>query len=94
MPFKIYILVLDIFCQQGVYVIWWVPVRTLGAGLWNVNFLKYKFILDIYCQRFNDLYFGIGYMLPTMGGLYSASNWGIYVIFGGCLLPVRHLGQG
>ena len=67
---------------------------TLGAGLWNVHFLKYKFILDIYCQRFNDLYFGIGYMLPTMGGLYSASNWGIYVIFGGCLLPVRPLGQG
>ena len=74
-------LVLNICCQQledyilptGMYVIWWVSVCPLGAGLGNVHFLEYTFVLDIYCQQLGNmcqfnLYIGIVYILPTIGG--------------------------
>ena len=69
-------LVLDICCQQlgdnilltGIYVIWWVFVCPLGAGLGNVHFLEYTFVLDIHCQQLGNichlnLYIGIGYII-------------------------------
>ena len=78
---SIYILVLDKCCQQlrgyilptGMYLIWWVSVCPLSAGLGNMRFLEYTFVLDIHCQQLGNvchlkLYISIGYMLATIGG--------------------------
>ena len=48
-------------------------VRPSGAGLENVNFEEYTFILDIHCQQLGNMcqlniYICIGYILPTIGG--------------------------
>ena len=80
---SIYILVLDICCQQlrdyilptGMYVIWWVSVCPLSAGLGNIHFLEYTFVLDIHCQQLGNichlnLYISIGYKLATIGGYF------------------------
>ena len=44
-----------------------------SAGLGNVNFEEYAFILDIHCQQLGNMcqlniYMCIGYILPTVGG--------------------------
>ena len=90
----IYVLVLDIFCQQlgnicqfnlciGIGYI----LPTIGdishlenvfgrrvGGICIVYCLEHTFILDIYCQRFENIYqlnilIGIGYILPTIGDI-------------------------
>ena len=76
----IYTLVLDICCQHlGVNASWRVSVRPLCAGLGNVHFLTYIFVLDIYYQLFGRC-MSVGYMYRYW--VYSTKNWGFYQLQG------------
>ena len=48
MPFKFIYWYWIYSTSWAIYVIWWVPMHPLGAGLGDVHFLEYKFILYIY----------------------------------------------
>ena len=56
-------------------------------GLLNVHFVKYIFVLDIYCQQFWG-YMSVGYMYWYW--IYAANNWGIHVSWG---VSVRRFGE-
>ena len=81
-----------------------VSVRPLGAELGNVDFLEYKFVLDLHCQQLGNV--SVGGCLCALWArgwgmcifwnihlywIFTAKNWGICVSW---RVSVRPLGAG